>query len=219
MTKDFLPKGDKELNEWGQNFVQVLAKIMKRIEFPEEAYDELVMLQNLFSQRLFLADAPETRTKATIREKNEAHKYLDKSIRQATAEHLTYNRMVSNSDRENLGLPVHKTSRTRAPVASTYPWVHVLSDTIRHITINYGSSETSKAKPEGQHGVELVWEIAQEKPAHMYKLTHSVFDTHSPVVLEFDEEDRGKTLFFALRWENTRGEKGPWTEIMHVVIP
>jgi hypothetical protein len=30
---------------------------------------------------------------------------------------------------------------------------------------------------------------------------------------------RGKTVYFALRWENTRGEKGPWSEIMSAIIP
>jgi hypothetical protein len=32
-------------------------------------------------------------------------------------------------------------------------------------------------------------------------------------------EDRGKKLYFALRWENTRGEKGPWSEIHSTIIP
>jgi hypothetical protein len=29
----------------------------------------------------------------------------------------------------------------------------------------------------------------------------------------------GKRLWFAARWENTTGQKGPWSEIMCVIIP
>lgn len=37
--------------------------------------------------------------------------------------------------------------------------------------------------------------------------------------LTFDENQRGKTVYFALRWENTRGEKGPWSQIVSSIIP
>jgi hypothetical protein len=46
-----------------------------------------------------------------------------------------------------------------------------------------------------------------------------VFDTNSPLDIEFTEEDRGKVVWFAVRWENTRGEKGPWSEIYFAIIP
>jgi hypothetical protein len=38
-------------------------------------------------------------------------------------------------------------------------------------------------------------------------------------VLEFEGHDRGKTLWYAARWENTRGLKGPWSPIESVIIP
>jgi hypothetical protein len=46
-----------------------------------------------------------------------------------------------------------------------------------------------------------------------------VFDTDSPLEIEFDEADRGKIVWFAVRWENTRGQKGPWSEIFFAIIP
>jgi peptide methionine sulfoxide reductase MsrA len=61
--------------------------------------------------------------------------------------------------------------------------------------------------------------IADTKPVHIKEVTRSYFDTHTPLVIEFDEEDRGKTFWYAVRWENTRGEKGPWSEIMSAIIP
>jgi hypothetical protein len=43
--------------------------------------------------------------------------------------------------------------------------------------------------------------------------------TWNLVTLEFEEEARGKTVWFCLRWENTRGEKGPWSEFLNAIVP
>jgi hypothetical protein len=47
-------------------------------------------------------------------------------------------------------------TRDKAPVAKDYPWMKVLTHLIRHIIIEFGGSETSRAKPEGQLGMELL---------------------------------------------------------------
>jgi hypothetical protein len=39
------------------------------------------------------------------------------------------------------------------------------------------------------------------------------------MTLAFEGHDRGKTLYYALRWENTRGEKGPFSPIAAVIVP
>ena len=46
-------------------------------------------------------------------------------------------------------------------------------------------------------------------PASIEALTHSDFDTASPFTLTFDESDRGKRVYFCLRWESNTNLKGP----------
>jgi hypothetical protein len=117
-------------------------------------------------------------------------------------------------------LTIHKTSRTPAPVADRYPGVEIDSGTIRRLIIHFFVlGNRSKAKPAGQHGVEIRWAILDAAPDSISKLVNSSFDTHTPFTLEFDENQRGKTVWFCLCWENTRGEKGPWSEIVSAVIP
>ncbi|MDR2597616.1 MAG: hypothetical protein LBC76_09910 [Treponema sp.] len=38
-------------------------------------------------------------------------------------------------------------------------------------------------------------------------------------VLEFDETERGRTVYIALSWQNERGLIGQWSEIQNAVIP
>jgi hypothetical protein len=74
-------------------------------------------------------------------------------------------------------------------------------------------------KPKGVHGVEIRHEILDEPPKDWDQLRNSSFDTRTPAQLVFKGEDRGKTVYFALRWENNVGEKGPWSEIYSAIIP
>jgi hypothetical protein len=60
---------------------------------------------------------------------------------------------------------------------------------------------------------------AQWVAAWQAYLSYSEFNTKPPFTLSFHGEQRGKTVYFALRWENTTGEKGPWSEIENAIIP
>ncbi|MDR0728658.1 MAG: hypothetical protein LBF19_00825, partial [Prevotellaceae bacterium] len=81
------------------------------------------------------------------------------------------------------------------------------------------AGSAGRAKPAGVHGAEIAWAILDTPPDDWGALTHSSFDTHTPFRLSFPGDDRGKTLYFALRWENTTGEKGLWSDIQSVIIP
>jgi hypothetical protein len=56
-------------------------------------------------------------------------------------------------------------------------------------------------------------------PVHINELTIMLIDFQTPLVIDFDAADRGKTLYFVARWVSPTGEKGPWTVITMVVIP
>jgi hypothetical protein len=67
--------------------------------------------------------------------------------------------------------------------------------------------------------MELIWSLGDPAPARWEDFVHSAFDTHTPLTLSFENDQRGQTLYFALRWENTRGEKGPWSNIQCTKVP
>jgi hypothetical protein len=149
-----------------------------------------------------------------------AEKAFRKVYRKLYTGFLKENPLVTDNDLEDMALPKHHAGGiTPAPVATTVPWVKVRLRVVRHLTFDFGGSETSKAKPDGQHGMEMTGRAGGDKPSGLGDLTHSYFDTHTPLDIEFREDERGQTFWFAVRWENTTGEKGPWSEIMSAVIP
>jgi hypothetical protein len=86
--------------------------------------------------------------------------------------------------------------------------------------IGFYNGETGrKAKPPGVHSIELKWYMCEEKPVSVDELIYSIISTRTPIRFEFKESDRGKRIYFCLRWMNTRGEKGPWGNIEYTVVP
>jgi hypothetical protein len=134
---------------------------------------------------------------------------------------LKDNPLVSGTDLSNMGLPPRHTGGSpRHPAPDTE--VAVVASTPGHgrITLDYyNEGSESKAKPFGVHGAELVYKISDTQVTDHDELIHSLFDTDSPFHLTFPDSQRGKTLYYSLRWEGTAGLKGPWNSIKEIVIP
>ena len=218
MSTDFIPRPDLIFLEWLKRLLIYLATKISSWGIPSSALNEVQTLQTAFQTALTQSENPATHTPVTVMAKNKAREALEAKLRLFLKAYVTYNLAVTDVDREAMQLPIHKKTHDNSPVATTWPVVQVIVARERHLQFDFRGTEASKAKPDGQHGMELGGHIG-EKPANQYEMTLSYFDTNSPLIIEFREEDRGKTFWFAVRWENTRGEKGPWSDIMYAIIP
>jgi hypothetical protein len=136
--------------------------------------------------------------------------------------HLRGNIAVNDNDFVGMGLPKpHAGGGAPAPIMKTPPDVRITTLPGNRVSLEYSDAESphSRAKPRGQHGVEIRWDFSETPITDTEKLTHSIFDTASPAILNFNSSDRGRAVYLVLRWENTRGEKGPWTDIYAVFVP
>jgi hypothetical protein len=131
--------------------------------------------------------------------------------------------LVTDEDLLGMGFPKRHTGPNKpAPVPTGHPAVEVDTSGIRRIGINFYEDNGShrKAKPDGVHGAEIRWVVRDAmQEVRLDDLVQSSFDTRTPLILEFTDEQRGKVLYFALRWENTRGEKGPFGPVENTIIP
>jgi hypothetical protein len=219
MNRDYIPGTDHDFLAWSGSFLDSLASLAAQINFPDTKVGEMITQRRDFAYKLTITDNATTRTKVTIKEKNDAHATLEATIRESVQEYLTSNHLVTDVIRDRLGIPIHSKERHPSPVAPHAPYIFAFAGDLRQVRFDFGESKDSMKKPAGQHGVEVASVIADTKPSDTDELTRSSFDTHTPLVLTFKEPERGKTLWYAARWENTRGEKGIWSEIMSVVIP
>ncbi|MDR1250243.1 MAG: hypothetical protein LBK63_13200, partial [Treponema sp.] len=96
---------------------------------------------------------------------------------------------------------------------------------ICQVIVDYrDQGSTHWGKPDKVHCIEICWAFGDNVPDHPPKdikeLINSEVDTSHPFKKTFREEDRGKTVYFAGRWESNReGLKGDFGAIVSAVVP
>jgi len=217
---DYIPAADKAFSEWVVNFIAYVATRIGKWSIDESVFTPVQALATAYAITYKLATEAATRTPGAILAKNMQKKDLIKAIRYLVKFYIACNPAVTDVDRKDAGLTVPKDGRTPAPVPTTRPEYTIdTSDTLQ-LTIHFYDEESKlKAKPPGVHGCEIRWAVLDAPPTSVDDLVHSSFDTKTPFVLNFDENKQGKTIYMRLCWENTRGQKGPWSERKSAIIP
>jgi hypothetical protein len=152
--------------------------------------------------------------------KNEAKAAVKRKMRDFANEYIRYNPRMSETDKYELGIHTRDGKRSPAPAPSTVPEAWADTSRLRVIILRFKDRGAARrAKPKGMRGAEVCWALLDRAPLSMEMLTHSEFSSNGRIELVFDESDRGKRLYFALRWVSTSGRKGPFSEIYSVIIP
>jgi hypothetical protein len=67
--------------------------------------------------------------------------------------------------------------------------------------------------------VKYAWDVSDTPPAEQDDLRHSVFSRKVFHDLTFREAGRGRFIHIAVRYENAKGEGGPWSNIIKTIVP
>jgi hypothetical protein len=219
MSSDYIPGKDSDFLAFAKNYVSVLSIHKTGWNIPDEIVAILTAAMTAFEASYTKSQSP-TASSLDVGQKNDDKAVLKMLIRDCTNSYIRYNKSLDDNARRELGVTVPSTSRTPAPAPTTYPLADVDRSGVRQLRVRYWDSKTGKrAKPDGVHGVEIRFGILDKPPTNVDDLTNSTFDTASPYVFVFDEDQRGKMLYFCLRWENGTARKGPWGEIYSAIIP
>jgi hypothetical protein len=228
--QDWLPRSPEALFNQASQTVNYLSIVANRVRMglgdgtPQgEWFDaDFTPKFDAFSSAWSNYRDPATRTKILITQLDEAEKVFNPAYRKLYTGFLKDSPLVTDDDLVAMGLPKRPSGeRHPSPVAAKAPDCDTDTSVPGQVSFHYYEKEGGhkRAKPAGQHGVELAWTIGDTLPARWDELTHSSFDTRTPLTLPFENDQRGRTLYYALRWENTRGEKGTWSVIASVIIP
>ncbi|MDR1180838.1 MAG: hypothetical protein LBL13_02525 [Bacteroidales bacterium] len=215
---DYIPKKDSELASWCANFtLKVAANASKWEISPEEiaelqdSYEAFVLLQKK-------ADSPD-RTTVIVAEKNAARKKLIGCIRTLAGFRLK-NPIITDAERIDMGLHVRDTTPTNLDVPKTRPEATIEVMDFRRLKISFhDQGSTKNAKPYGIDGAVIICAALDAPPKDRSALNRSMLVTRTPYIIECTEEERGKTLYVSVCWQNKKGQKGPWSEIISAIVP
>ena len=219
MANDYIPQSDGAFLEWAKTLTAYAAAHVTAFNVPQDAFTPIQAQCTAYESAYNTAQDP-NRGKVDVLNKNEARDALKAALRTFIKAYLSYNPVVTDADRERMGLPLHDSTRSPIPPPSTIPELELDSSIIRQVMVHFKDAGSEKrGKPRGVHGIELRWSLLETPPASVEELKNSAFDTATPYTFRFDETERGKALYICPRWENNKGEKGPWGEIVKAIVP
>ena len=154
-----------------------------------------------------------TTTVAARNAKDAARGGLEGAIR-PLVKRLQAGSAVDDAERAALNITVPDRTPSPVPVPTTRPGVKVdTSQRLQH-TISFAdeTTPTSTRKPAGVSAAELWVKVDGPPPTDATQLSFLATDTRTPYLATFDGADGGKPAHYMLRWINTKGQPGPWSE-------
>jgi len=227
MSKSYIPSSDDKFLDWARllNTHAAANHSSWGVESPAAWIAEPLAA---FQTAMDAADNPNHGKIDTLR-KRESKKILEKACRTYVQGFIAHNPRVSNADRETMGLTVYDVIPTNVPPPAMPA----------HGDIHYpaaGLVEIRNIRAVGEHpdtradyGVRIYYGILGEpsesdrfrvsaEPRNGDDLPHSVFTRQKKHRFDFSG-DSGKAVFFCLRPENSKGQPGPWGQILKTYIP
>jgi hypothetical protein len=203
---------------WSANFEKKVAENSVEWDVPTEEVSDLQTATTAFAELHAKADSPE-RNPVIVSVKNSARKTLLRKIRGLVNFRLK-NPVITDEQRIEMGLHVRDARPSNIPAPTSFPELLLEVRAGRRLKVVFrdmGSS--SKAKPYGVNGAVIAYDVLDSPPTSQDQLSHSELATHTPYILEFKEDKRGKKVYVACYWQNEKGEKGPWSDIASAFVP
>jgi hypothetical protein len=221
MATDYIPRSDRKFLMWVKILFACVAEKAELWNLSPGSWAHINPPMIEKYEAAYNKAIGTNRGKVDVVAKNEARDTLRDATRKYVNEFLRYNSAITDDNRLRLGLRIRDGKSTPVHVPVSIPHVIVEHPVTAIVAFRvFDSASKRRAKPDGVHGFEIAWVILDTEPTTWAQLIHSSFCTNvrKSFRLAFKHSDRGKTLYFAIRWENTRGQKGPWTDIMSTII-
>jgi len=213
----YVPSNAQQFREFMQNLLAYVYKKKTAWNIPTDRYNELSGAFDSFND--FLEAASTSPTPANIHRRQESQAAVTALLRAFVNQFLRFP-PITDADRIEMGIPVHDTIRTDHFVVTENVDFVIHLSAIRELVIQFWQQGADhRAKPTGYEGAVIIWGIADAPPENPEELTHHIMASRTPFTLHFDEEERGKTVYVALAWQNERGIRGAWSEYKTAIVP
>ena len=218
----YMPRPDGNFSAWANHYYEAVKKFYEEQSFDPDLLTPLQKALATWNAQYPAHVRAQAAAEAARQAKDAARAALEKEVRPVTNFVQGYPK-TTNADRAEMGITVRDTSPTPAPAPSSRPLALVESgQRLTHqLRLVDESTPTRRARPAGVLGAE-VWvklvEADQPAPTDPAALTFLTMTTKPSFRAEFKAGEGGKTAVSMARWVNTRGEKGPWSEVTMATV-
>ena len=223
---DYIPSSDAEFNEWLNNFAHYVVEHSypslneDPAPWPGMSGGEVGQVWSAWLDwDAHYGVTLGAHTPGVTKEKNNARKRAEAVIR-PFIQRFMYYEPVTDGDRINMGLPNRDKIRTQHVEVHETVEFEIKLRNIRELLVDFRvKGAVNKAKPRNYDGAVFVWDVLDAPPQSPDDLSKHLIASRTPKEIEFDERQRGKTVYIAAAWQNERGNRGHWSEIQSAIIP
>jgi hypothetical protein len=225
----YMPRPDGNFSAWANHYYEAVKKFYEEQGFDPDLLTPLQKALATWNAQYPAHVRAQAAAEAARQAKDAARAALEKEVRPVTNFVQGYPK-TTNADRAEMGITVRDTSPSPAPAPSSRPLALVESgQRLTHqLRLVDESTPTRRARPAGVLGAEvwvkLVAPPSADSPAPTdpardpSSFTFLTMTTRPSFRAEFKAGEGGKTAVYMARWVNTRGEKGPWSEVTTATV-
>lgn len=214
----YLPTRNIELMLWIDNFVDLIQANPTNYGLVAGDATALDAVRDPFRTAFDLAQDINTRTQPVVAGFN-AQKSTTLTVIREYAMIVLNDPGVSNELKTGLGLVI-PSPPSRIPPPTTIPLVTILYAQPQTHTLRYADSTTpaSRAKPAGVTSMQVFRTIATAPASDPDAASFVNASTTNPVLVSSSPSDAGKIATYFCRWANRRGEVGPWSNPVSMML-
>jgi hypothetical protein len=217
---DYIPPSDGAFDAWQDNFVTYVSANAAALGLNPGVDIPPLSSASLDWGAAYPANVAAQQAAQSARQTKDAARTDLIALVRPLVRRMQADPVVKDSDKAAMGITVPDTTPTDVVPPITRPVVSVdTSQRLRH-TIHFAdeATPTSKAKPPGVRGAQIWMKVGDPPPGDPGELVYVATDTRTPHTIDFAGADALKNAHYMVRWENTRGEVGPWSETATATI-
>ncbi|GAB6393089.1 MAG: hypothetical protein MdMp014T_2462 [Treponematales bacterium] len=222
-TQDYIPTRDADFDGWFLNLKNYVTTKTSGgtpawTHIPADKVTSLAARYDAWHSAYEATVAPHTSVQTEA--KNDQRKSTEAFVRPFVNQYLRFE-PVTNEDRTAMGVHNKDTTRTDISTPTSRPVITDLKPLGGfQIEIAFRDEPTpdSRAIPYGCNGCLLNYAVGAAKTEDYAALATTKLMTKSPWTLGLTPDTEGKFLSCATRWQNEKGELGPWSEVQHTVV-
>lgn len=216
---DYIPARDADCLQFLTNAGSYINANSTALGVPTARASLLMSQVTAFGSALGTHTTAQTAAQSARAAKDAARDAVVATARQIVAT-LQSNTAVTPAQKEAIGIPVHDSGRSPVPPPSVLPGV-VLETTRRleqTLRIVDSADPTRKAKPQGVSAWQVFVKVGPTQPTDTDDCSLATTSGKSKVTLSFGGADAGKTAWLMVRAVNNKGEAGPASDPVEILI-
>ena len=216
-----IPVGQAARYEFQTNAIERCVANATAWGIPADKITNIVALQADYDSKYAITSNRSTQSPAATVSRDASWDLLEVALDYMYTHYLLNNDAISVSDKE--ALHIHNTSGGGAPTPAptSSPIVSLTSEEISALHVIYSdpSAPGKHYKPGNVAFCEVWYKIDAPAPVSPSECLEHVNISRSHEPIQFEPEQRGKTVYGFARWVNRNGKTGPWSSSFSAMIP